>query len=244
MKMEADLHTHTVASGHAFSTLKEMVEQAALVGLKMMAITDHGLNMPGGPHQYYFSQVIGLPGEICGVEVLKGVEANIIDMDGNIDMPLGILKKLDLVLAGFHPDTGYRAGSVEQNTQALIAAIKNPFVHMISHPGDPEFPVDLEKVVLAAKMAGKALEINNSSFVTSRPGSPPRCTQMARLAARAGTLVAVNSDAHSCFAVGRFDHALEVVDKAGIKPDRVLNTSASLVKKYLQSFKVEDRKIS
>lgn len=244
MKLEADLHTHTIASGHAFSTLKEMVEHAALKGLKMLAITDHGLNMPGGPHEYYFSQVIGLPGKICGVELLRGVEANIIDMEGNVDMPVRYLEKLDLVLAGFHADTGYRAGTVEQNTMAMIAAIKNPFVNIISHPGDPEFPVDLEKVVLAARMAGKALELNNSSFNLSRPGSPPRCKHMARLAARAGILVAINSDAHSCFAVGTFDEAAEAAASAGIKPEKVLNTSASFIKDYLMSFKGEHQKIS
>lgn len=244
MILEADLHTHSIVSGHAFSTVKEMVECAALRGLKMLAITDHGINMPGGPHEYYFSQIMGLPGNIGGIRVLRGVEANIIDVNGNLDMPPHILEKLDLVLAGFHTDTGYQAGSVDQNTRALIAAIQNPYVHMISHPGNPEFPVDIEKVIQAAKMAGKALEINNSSFTLSRPGSAPRCSQLARLAARNGNLVAINSDSHICFTVGVFDEALAVVQKAGIRPGQVLNTSAEAVGKYLISLRQRLKKIS
>lgn len=244
MLLEADLHTHSIASGHAFSTIKEMAGHAAKRGLKMIAVTDHGLNMPGGPHEYYFSQIVSLPGRIEGVEVFKGVEANIIDMNGNLDMPVRLLEQLDLVLAGFHEGAGYQAGSVEQNTRAMIAAIQNPFVHIICHPGNPEFLVDIEKVVQAANTAGKALEINNNSFSFSRPGSAPRCSQMARLAARNGTLVAINSDAHSCFMVGNFDHALEVATEAGIQPGQVLNTSLELVRGYLLALRQRLKKIS
>ncbi|MEW6698062.1 MAG: phosphatase [Bacillota bacterium] len=243
MYLEADLHTHTIASGHAFSTLKEMVDAAALKGLQMIAITDHGITMPGGPHEYYFDQILGLPREISGVEILRGVEANIIDVNGNLDMPVRLLEKLDFVLAGFHAYTGYQTGSLEQNTRAMVAAIRNPYVHVISHPCNPEYPVDMERVVQAARMAGKALEINNASLSLSRPGSAPRCIQMARLAAKNGTLLSINSDAHSCYAVGQADHALELAQSCGVKPEQVINTSKGMVKDFLRSLK-QLRKIS
>lgn len=244
MLLEADLHTHSIASGHAFSTVKEMAEYAAQKGLKMIAVTDHGINMPGGPHEYYFSQIMGLPRCIEGVEILKGVEANIIDTNGNLDMPVYLLEKIDLVLAGFHGDTGYEAGSVEQNTRALIAAIQNPYVHIISHPGNPEYPVDIDRIVQAARIAGKALEINNNSFSLSRPGSAPRCSHLARLAAKAGNLVSINSDAHNCFSVGNFEEALEIAIKAGIKPEQVLNTSVDLIREYVLTLRQRLKKIS
>jgi len=244
MFLEADLHTHTIASGHAFSTVKEMIDCAVVRGLKMIAITDHGLNMPDGPHEYYFSKLLELPCNFNGVDILKGVEANIVDINGNLDMPIQILENLDLILAGFHSGTGYQENSVEQNTRALIAAIQHPYVHIISHPGNPEYPVDLERVVYAAKMAGKALEINNSSFSLSRPGSASRCNQLARLAAKTGTLVSINSDAHNCFMVGKVDAAVEAAVKAGIKPDQVLNTSAKFVREYILSVKRRQKKIS
>ena len=244
MFLEADLHTHTIASGHAFSTVKEMIDRAIVRGLKMIAITDHGLNMPDGPNEYYFSKLLELPSNFNGVDILKGVEANIVDINGNLDMPIQILQNLDLILAGFHSHTGYQENSVEQNTRALIAAIQHPYVHIISHPGNPEYPVDLERIVHAAKMAGKALEINNSSFSLSRPGSSSRCNQLACLAAKTGTLVSINSDAHNCFMVGKVDTAVEVAVKAGIKPDQVLNTSAKFVREYILSVKRSQKKIS
>lgn len=244
MFLEADLHTHTLASGHAFSTLKEMVDQAGLLGLKMLAITDHGINMPGGPHVYYFSQILGLPREINGVQILRGVEANIVDVNGNLDMPVELLEKLDFVVAGFHTDTGYQAASMEQNTRAMIGAIQNPYVHLIAHPCNPEYPIDPERIVQAARGSGKALEINNSSLSLSRPGSAPRCSQLARLAAKTGTLLSINSDAHSCYAVGKVDQAMELALKAGVQPGQVLNTSARSVTEYVQSLRKRMRKIS
>jgi len=233
MKLAADLHTHTVASGHAFSTVKEMAEAAAERGLKMIGVTDHGVNMPGGPHEYYFSQLLGLPRFVGGVEVLRGVEANIVDGAGNLDMPERYLSSLDLILAGFHEDCGYEPGSVEENTSAMIGAINNPYVHIITHPGNPSFPVDIEKVVLAAKRAGKVLEINNNSFSLSRPGSSPRCRTFAEMAKRHKTAVCVNSDAHIWHAVGQFDQALNLLEKARFPAELVLNTSLEKTKSYL-----------
>ena len=145
MNFEADLHVHTIASGHAFSTVKEVAEAAAGRDLKMVGITDHGVKMPGGPHEYYFWQLLGLPRFIAGVEILRGVEANILDASGSLDLPERLLAELDLVLAGFHEGCGYEPGSVEENTRAMIGAIHNPFVNIICHPGNPVFPVDIEK---------------------------------------------------------------------------------------------------
>ena len=232
-RLEADLHTHTVASGHAYSTIKELAETAANRGLKMIGITDHGVNMPGGPHLYYFGNLNAIPRHMFGVEILRGVEANIIDYHGTLDMPVEILERLDLVLAGFHEGTGYESGSVEDNTRAMVKALKNPYVHVIVHPGNPKFPVDLEQIVLAAKKCGKVLEINNSSFSVSRAGSKPNCIQMARYVKEHQAKVVINSDSHIFTAVGRCEHALEVAHVAGLKPEQILNFSARNVNTYL-----------
>ncbi|MDK2821551.1 MAG: putative hydrolase [Clostridia bacterium] len=75
MFLETDLHTHTIASGHAYSTVKEMVEAAEKQNIKMIAITDHGIMMPGGPHEYHFYNMVAIPREIGNVQILRGVEA-------------------------------------------------------------------------------------------------------------------------------------------------------------------------
>jgi putative hydrolase len=242
--IEADLHVHTVASGHAFSTVKELIEYAAVMKHRMIGITDHGINMPGGPHLYYFYKLLELPRYINGVEILRGVEANIVDIYGNLDMPQLLLENLDVVLAGFHSGAGYESGSVEQNTKAMVAAINNPYVHIIVHPGNPEFPVDFEKIVYAANQASKVLEINNKSFQNARSGSGPRCLELAKIAARTNTYVAINSDAHSCFELGICNHAFEIAKIAGIKPSQILNSSVEMIREYLLNTKIKVKRIS
>ena len=101
MNLIADMHCHTVASGHAYSTVQEIAREASNKGLEMVAITDHGPSMPGGPHCYHFGNLRALPSEIYGVKILKGVEANIIDYDGNIDLPERYLDILDIVCSRF-----------------------------------------------------------------------------------------------------------------------------------------------
>lgn len=233
MFLEADLHLHTVASGHAYSTIREMAAAAAAKGLKLIAVTDHGLKMPGAPHEYYFNNLVALPRTMEGVEVLRGVEANIIDVDGRLDMPENLLANLDIVLAGFHAGTGFDGRSQEEYTRAAIAALQNPYVHILVHPGNPDFPVDIEKVVLAAKVNQKALEINNNSFLVSRQGSYPRCQLLAQLAKKHNAIVALNSDAHIYTSVGNIAQAWQVASNAGITPEQILNLSAARVKEYL-----------
>lgn len=230
----ADLHTHTVASGHAYSTLKEMAEAAAAGGLAMLAITDHGLAMPGGPHEYYFANVALWPRQLAGVEILRGVEANIIDRDGRLDMPEYLLQHLDIVLAGFHDGTGYEKGSVEDNTRAMVNTLAHPYIDIIVHPGNPAYPVDLEKVVLAAKSYGKALEVNNNSLAFSRPGSHPRCLRLAQLARKHGVPLVLSSDAHIYTQVGQVETSWSLIRQARVDKELILNADAARLRSYLE----------
>ncbi|ATW26259.1 phosphatase [Candidatus Formimonas warabiya] len=233
MYIRVDLHTHTIASGHAYSTVREMAQEAKMKGLEAIAITDHGLNFPGGPHEYYFANLTAIPRYLAEVEVLKGVEANIIEPSGKIDVPKYLLTGLDVVLAGFHEYCGYISGSVEENTDAMIGALNNPYVHFVSHPGNPDFPVDLEKIAYAASKLGKAIEINNSSFIHSRPGSDTRCRQFLGYAKNYQTLLVVNSDAHISTSVGEVGAALEAIVSTGIGPEQILNSSLERIRNYL-----------
>ncbi len=233
MKMEADLHIHTTASGHGYSTIKEIVMAAREKGLKTIAITDHGPRMPGAPHLYHFTNLMSIPRVMEGVEVLRGVEANILDSQGNVDMPELVMSDyLDIVLAGFHDGTGYTGTTAEENTAAMVAAIKNPFIHVISHPGNPQYPVDMETIVRTAKDYNKALELNNSSFVV-RPGSFRVCSQLAKLAKKYKVLVSINSDAHICYNVGENAQAIALASRADIRKSQIINSSAGILSEYL-----------
>lgn len=234
LKYEVDFHCHTIASGHAYSTIKENAEMAAEKGLKMIAITDHGPAMGEGTNYYYFGNMTVVPRQINGVYILRGIEANIIDCKGTLDLPERFLARLDIVLAGLH--TGCFSGqTVEDNTKAVIEAMKNPYVDIIVHPGNPEFPLDIDRFVEASKEFNVHIEINNSSFTNSRKGSEKNCILIAKKAAAIGAKVCLGSDAHICFDVGNFDKAHEIIEKAGISEENILNISINNVIDFLKS---------
>ncbi|HBM81891.1 MAG: phosphatase [Clostridiales bacterium] len=232
MKYEFDTHTHTIVSGHAYSTLLENAEYASKIGLKMIAVTDHGPAMPGGPHIFYFGNLRVVPDNLFGVEILRGVEANILDHDGKLDIPYGILKKLDLVIASLH-DVCIKPGSVEENTKALINAMDNEYVDIIGHAGNPAFPIDIDLFVEKAKEKDVLIEINNSSLGTSRIGSYDNCYKIAKKAKEIGAKVVMGSDAHICFDIGNFKLAADLIEKAGIPEENIMNTDVGKLKRYL-----------
>lgn len=228
----ADLHIHTVASGHAFSTIAEIAIEAARKGLDAVAITDHGPAMPGGTHRYYFSNLRVLPPSLEGVRILRGVELNILNEAGEVDLPPEYLSLLDLAWAGLHPHC-FEGSGTGSYTGAVLKALANPFVDGIVHPGNPDFPLDAEAVVCQAVKYDKLIEINNSSFHV-RLGSLEPCRHFASLLKLHGGQVAVNSDAHFAKDVGRSEGAREVLAGAGISENQVVNSSLEQVQRLLE----------
>ncbi|GMO26307.1 MAG: PHP domain-containing protein [Spirochaetaceae bacterium] len=225
MKIVIDTHTHSVASGHAYSTISEIAMAARKRRLKGFVITEHGPALQGFPHVYYFGNINILPLKLHNVRLYRGVELNIMDSSGEVDLNHRYLRPLDFVMAGLH-EACFLPQSESENTAALTAAIANPFVDAISHPGNPEFPVNYETVVRAAVSAGKALEINNSSFRV-RKGSEANCRTIVRLAKRYGALLCCGSDAHFAADAGNFKYALELIHEEGIHADQVINSSVA-----------------
>jgi len=233
IKIAADLHVHTISSGHAYSTVLEYVERAAEIGLQAFAVTDHGPAMPGGPHRYHFSNLRMIPPVIDGVRIYRGAEANIINENGDLDLDDDDLKGLDIVLAAMHPRVGYESQGEEKNTGVLLKAMRNPYVNIIAHPGYPKFPVSIPEVVSEAKRRNIAVEINNSSFTGSRKGSYDRCLEFAREVKRQEHFVAVGSDSHISLMLGGLDKALELAAIAGLSEKNVINTSLKKIEDVL-----------
>lgn len=220
----ADLHCHTIASSHAYSTVTENANAASERGLAAIGCTDHGIAMPGAPHEWHFGNLKDLPEKISGVRVLCGVEANVIDFEGRLDMKEGLLKRLDLVIASMHGGL-MPFGSLEQCTRAWLAIAKNPDVDIIGHSGSPEFAYDYETVLRLFKENDKAVELNEHSF-KARPNSIENCIEIAKLCMKIGVLVAVNSDSHFHDAVGMFSGWRKILNDIGFPPELIINGSA------------------
>lgn len=226
MKLILDTHSHTIASAHAYSTVTELAAAAAQKGLELLAVTDHAPALSDSSPIQHFRNYHVLPKKIKGVDMLYGVELNILDFDGNIDMPEDILKRQDICIASFHTDCT-KAGSMEQNTRAYLKVMENPYVNIIGHPDDGYIPVDYEQLVKKAKEEDVMLEVNNASLQTAyfRLNTKENAGTMLELCKKYGVYVSVGSDAHYAETVGGFDGAQEILKATGFPEELVANTS-------------------
>jgi putative hydrolase len=239
MRLLADLHTHTIASGHAYSTLTENARAARARGLELIAITDHGPSVPQGAHAWYFWNMKVVPSVLDGVRILKGCEANVVpDTDNGIDLPDVVIAGIDFVAVGFHPTTGFDTPDRARNTEALLRVMANPLVDQVVHPGnEEEFPLDLDAIVEAAVRHNVILELNDHSFdpASSRSGSTGREREFAAAALAAGAPVSIGSDAHYALHVGHFDTAIAIAEEIGFSEERIVNRNAESVLAHLRA---------
>lgn len=235
MKIELDVHTHTIASGHAFSTLQEMAQAAAGKGLKLLGITEHSPGIPGSCDPIYFRNLHVVHRQMYGIELLLGAEINILDCNGNIDMDEYYLKMLDLRIAGIH-SLCYTHGSAEENTEGLVKVISNPYINIISHPGDGTAKLNFEPLVIAAKEHHTLLEINNSSLKPCRnkPDAKNNNLEILRLSKKYEVPVILGSDAHISFDIATYDYALQLVSETDFPEELIMNTDVKKFKEYLR----------
>lgn len=229
-----DLHTHTLASTHAYSSIMEYVALAKQRGIRLFANTDHGPDMADAPHYWHFMNLRVLPRIVDGVGILRGIEANIKNEQGETDCSPQMREQLDLIMAGFHEPV-LAPQDKATNTRTLIATIASEKIHIINHPGNPKYPIDIQAVAEAAAQYRVALEINNSSFICSRIGSEPNCRLVAQAVKDAGGLIAIGSDSHIAYSLGNFDEALRILEDIDFPEDRILNVTPRRLLDYLES---------
>lgn len=233
-----DTHTHTLASGHAYSTIRENAQAAAKKGLELLAITEHAPKLWGSCQTIYFQNLRVVDRHAYDVELLMGAELNILDEQGNIDLVLRTLKQMDLTIASLHIPC-ITPGSREFNTEACINAMKNPYVNILGHPDDPRYPVDYRALVQAAKEQEVLLELNNSSL---RPGGSRKNArgldiEMLKLCMEYQAPIVIGSDAHVDTDVGYHDEALGLLEEIGFPEKLVVNRSVDELKKYVNRFR-------
>lgn len=224
-----DLHTHTVMSGHAFSTLQEMARAAADRKLQILGITEHAPGIPGTCSPIYFYNIHVVPRTMYGVRLMLGAELNILNTRGTIDLDDEVLSKLDIRIAGIH-SLCWEGGTCEDNTHGMIAAISNPWVNIISHPGDGTAELMFEPIVLAAKEHHTLLEINSSSLKPCRGKLSARDNnlEILRLCKRYEVPVILGSDAHISFDIANYEYALPLLVETEFPDALVVNDKPEL----------------
>ena len=233
-----DLHTHTVASGHAYCSLREMAKAASEKGLEVLGITEHAPSMPGTCHKFYFNNLKVVPREMYGIQLLLGSEVNILDAQGTLDLGQHTLSSMDVVIASLHTPCMKPASKLE-NTEAYLNVMKNPYVNIIGHPDDSYYPVDYRALVEGAKEHHVLLEVNNGSLTPGgfRQNTKENSCKMLELCKEYKVPVIMDSDAHVDTAVGNHQYPLEVIQMVDFPEELVVNTNVELAKSFLNYFK-------
>ncbi|NSK18451.1 phosphatase [Blautia wexlerae] len=235
MKYVADMHTHTLASGHAYNTINEMIRAASEKKLEIIGITEHAPAMPGSTNVYYFQNLNILEREKYGIEVRYGAELNIIDLKGTTDLDPRSYRDLDYCIASLHT-TCLVPGTKKENTYALLQAMQHPKVRIIGHPDDGHFPTDYEALIKEAKAQDVLIELNNASFNPRgfRIQAYENDIQILKLCVKYGVEIMLGSDAHREEDVGDFTRTEKILKEVDFPEELIVNCSLSYVKNRLR----------
>lgn len=231
----ADLHTHSLASNHAYSTVLEMTNSAKEKGLKAIAITDHTRAMPGSVFPWHFTSLRDMPLLYHDVLFLAGMEANVSDFEGGLDVTPLECSKMDWIVASIHEGLrleGLKDPTVEKCTQLWLNIAKNPDVCVIGHSGSAEYKYDYETVIPEFGRQHKLVEINSHSFEV-RKGNIPNCREIALCCKKHGVPIIVSSDAHNESEVKNHVDALQMLEEIDFPEELIVNADLDRLLDYL-----------
>ena len=234
MQILADYHTHTVYS-HGKGTIEDNVREAISKGIKTIGISDHGYK-----HMTYgikYKDIYKMREEIDSlklkyknIDILLGIECNILDDSGNIDVDENILKVVDYIMAGYHFGSTptsikgvinhcdnylFKTKKAKQyNTKAITNAMRKHNIFAITHPGD-KGEVDIVEIAKVAKETETRLEINGGHGFLS-------VKQIEAIKSIKNKYI-IGSDAHVPENVGNFDLAMKIIEEANLDVSLVEN---------------------
>lgn len=233
---QLDIHTHSIASGHATTcTIADMAKAAYNKGLSLLGITDHGPATLRSCKPSYFKSLAMAPKNRCGIELLYGVELNILDYKGTVDLDADTLSVLDYAIASIHTKN-LKPGSRAENTEAYIGAMKNPYVRMIGHCDDTKYNVDYQALVQAAKENKILLEVNNSSLSPDgyRGDTRENNLELLKWCKEYRMPIVLSSDSHGTEHIGDIQYAEKFVLDFDYPADLIFNYNYYKFKEFIR----------
>ena len=239
--LKIDLHIHTVHSGHAYGTFYDVIKEAARKKMKMIAITDHGPTLLGSTSRLHFGMGIRAPKVYKGVKILWGCESDPINASGTLDTSEKNMKKLDILLVGFHEPTPFKDLGKEKNTEMLIKCFKKNKPHIFTHPSRMMYPYNLEKVCQAACDNDIMLEVNLAelNYVDREPAKEREkrldmIKKTVDIARKNKKKMILNSDAHFLHEIGDDKILKKYMKRIGLTKDMIINNYSKELMKILK----------
>ena len=225
--VKGDLQMHTTWSDGS-ATLEEMASAAKERGYEYIAVTDHSVSVrvANGLTEERFrkqwKEIDELNERLSPFRILTAVELEI-KSDGSLDFERKFLDEFDLVGASLHQNFKQDAAKL---TERAVRALSHPSVNFLCHPTNRLIgrregnPIDLPKVIRAAKENGKMLEID---------GEPQRLDLdevWAKRAMEEGVPIVIDSDAHSVGELDNVGYGVTVARRAWLEEKDVANTKS------------------
>ena len=232
MHILVDTHVHSVLSGHAYSTVIENAREAERKGLQGFVHADHAPMMPLSLNEWGINIVFTFPEYMENVRVYKGVEANILDFEGSLDIKPETGRRMDFCIASMH-DVVIDPGTVEENTCAAVNALKKDYIDVIGHPDRLWAEMDHETIVRETAKLGKIIEINNHSFRDEHAAL--NCRKIIKLCKKHDVRITVSSDAHIAYNIGTFPKAVPLLEEESFPEELIVNRNIEAFEEYLSS---------
>lgn len=226
-----DIHTHSVSSGHGTcDTISDMARTAAARSLQILGISDHGPRTAGSGGCSYFRNLLLAERKRFGISLLYGVELNILNEKGEVDLEDSLIRSLDYGLISMHHPV-FQSGTASFNTTACINAMKHPGVCFLGHPDDSRFPLDYERLLAACPKYGVYPEINNASLMPAayRTNGFQNSMEILSLCKKQKLPVLLSSDSHGREHVGDMKFIFPLLEACAFPAELVINCNPALL---------------
>lgn len=237
-----DLHTHSVLSRHAYSSVTENIEYAYSKGLKVYGISEHQYDdfNVGAHHFVFLNGPRAIPNYWHEMRVLKGAELNI--LDGHFDVDKIKPQILDYCIASMHTYVYSKDHTAKENTDNYIMAINTPYINIIGHMDSSNYPCDYEAVIKEASNKNVLIELNNASLNPngSRKNAKEIDIEILKYCVKYNCPIIINSDAHIKYDIGNFDRANSLLEEISFPKELIVNNDLELLNKYIPLYVFKD----
>ena len=187
---EGDWHVHSHWSNDAQGLIADYCRQARANGLKLIAFTEHVRRKIEFDYREFSADVDAARRAFPELVILKGCEAKVLNVAGEIDAPDHVLAQCDVVIGSFHS-----FADPSQYVPALRNMLRNPAVDIWGHPTlyCVKHGISLDHATLES-LVERCIEQDVVIEFNRKYGLPPAA--MRELALRKRARYAFGSDAH------------------------------------------------